>query len=126
MILICYNYKAPEAIRNRKYGTKSDVWSFGVVMTEILNREQPFNEINDVLEVALELKNNKTPKIPANCAPVYKNIIDMCFRQDPNERPVSLLNVVVRAKRKIFNNSIAGNGTNLYYAGETQTLILIR
>ncbi len=83
------NLQAPEAIRNRKYSTKSDVWSFGVVMTEILNREQPFNDINDVLEVALELKSNKTPKIPTDCNEVYKNIINMCFQADPSARPVS-------------------------------------
>jgi predicted Ser/Thr protein kinase len=80
-------WMAPEAIRNRKYSTKSDVWSFGVVMTEILNREQPFNEFQDVLEVALELKSNKTPKVPTDCNEVYKNIINMCFQADPNARP---------------------------------------
>jgi hypothetical protein len=58
-------------------------------MTEILNREQPFNDVAEVLEVALELKNNKTPKIPQECPEVYKNIMRMCFQADPNARPVS-------------------------------------
>jgi serine/threonine protein kinase len=72
------------------YSTKSDVWSFGVVISEILNREEPHKEIEDVIEVAIAIRNElKTPKIEESAPELLKEIMKQCWAINPDERPVS-------------------------------------
>jgi hypothetical protein len=33
-----------------------------------------------------------TPGIPENCPPVLEELMNMCWKKDPNERPVSFSN----------------------------------
>lgn len=45
---------APEQIRDRIYGTKTDVWAFGATIIEIVTREVPFPEFEG-LQVAAKV-----------------------------------------------------------------------
>lgn len=40
-------YMAPEAFLESMYGEKTDVWSFGIIMYELLHGKTPFNEAMD-------------------------------------------------------------------------------
>lgn len=45
---------APELIRDRLYGTKTDVWSFGATIIEIITRDVPFPDLEG-LQVAAKV-----------------------------------------------------------------------
>ena len=45
---------APELIRDKTFGKKSDVWSFGVTIIEIFTRNVPFPELEG-LQVAAKV-----------------------------------------------------------------------
>lgn len=40
-------YMAPEAFINNIYGSKTDVWSFGIILYELLHGKTPFSDIQD-------------------------------------------------------------------------------
>ena len=41
-ILSAMNWFAPETLRTMEFTTKSDIWSFGILMWEIFTRAQEF------------------------------------------------------------------------------------
>uniref|UniRef100_UPI00358E9123 tyrosine-protein kinase receptor UFO-like n=1 Tax=Myxine glutinosa TaxID=7769 RepID=UPI00358E9123 len=78
---------AIESLADRLYTTKSDVWSFGVTMWEIVTRGQmPYpgiqnHEIYDYLQQGYRLKQ------PADCLDDLYAIMSSCWHVNPNERP---------------------------------------
>jgi serine/threonine protein kinase len=80
-------WMAPESIATRTYSKKSDIWSFGIVVYEIVAQREPHKEGN-VLEVAVAIRDQGlTPTIPSDCPPLLRQIMEMCWKKDPNERP---------------------------------------
>eukprot|EP01113_Clastostelium_recurvatum_P014135 TRINITY_DN17653_c0_g1_i5.p1 TRINITY_DN17653_c0_g1~~TRINITY_DN17653_c0_g1_i5.p1 ORF type:complete len:1080 (+),score=151.93 TRINITY_DN17653_c0_g1_i5:26-3265(+) len=81
-------WMSPESLLDKTYSKKSDVWSFGVVMWEILYRRVPYGTMSAVqaaIEVArnglrLEIDEENTPGM-------YKDIMRRCWQQDPEQRP---------------------------------------
>ncbi|KAK8845724.1 hypothetical protein M9Y10_020642 [Tritrichomonas musculus] len=79
-------YISPEIWKNMEYTKASDVYSFGIIIYEIITNEEPFKEF-DVFEIRSKVKKGFRP--PFNC-PIpesYKNLIERCWSQDPEERP---------------------------------------
>ena len=78
---------APEAIFERKYTHKSDVWSFGVLFWEIVTLgDSPFKNVaSDVFTE--HLKSGVTLPQPTNCPCNVYEAMRACWRQDPNHRP---------------------------------------
>ncbi len=82
-------WMAPEALGKRLYSTKSDVWSFGMLLYEIVARKEP-HETEEVIDVAIKIRDEAyTPTIPESCPKVLREVMLMCWKMDPNERPVS-------------------------------------
>jgi serine/threonine protein kinase len=80
-------WMAPESIALKAYSKKSDVWSFGIVVYEIVAQCEPHKDRN-ILEVAVAIRDRGlTPKIPDHCPPLLREIMEMCWKKDPNERP---------------------------------------
>jgi len=85
-------WMAPESIATRNYSKKSDVWMFGIVVYEIVAQCEPHKEFVNMLEVATAIRDNfLTPKIPDNCPPLLRQVMEMCWQKDPEQRPVSFL-----------------------------------
>jgi predicted Ser/Thr protein kinase len=81
-------WMAPESLKNKKYSTKSDVWTFGIVLSEILNREEPHKGTVDVIEVAVQIRTNfLTPQIPDDVPSVVSDIMKECWAPIPEDRP---------------------------------------
>jgi serine/threonine protein kinase len=82
-------WMAPESIATRIYSKKSDVWSFGIVVYEIVAQCEPHKNMN-VLDVAVAIRDHGlTPKIPDNCPSLLREVMEMCWKKEPSERPVS-------------------------------------
>jgi serine/threonine protein kinase len=62
-------WTAPEIIRGEKYSEKADLYSFGVVMWEMLTRKQPYAGRN-FMGVSLDVLEGKRPQIPQDCPAV--------------------------------------------------------
>jgi predicted Ser/Thr protein kinase len=80
-------WMSPEALGQQLYSTKSDVWSFGLILCEIVTHEEP-HQHEDLINVAIKIRDEAfTPAIPESCPPLLREIMEMCWKKDPNERP---------------------------------------
>jgi len=79
-------WMAPEAIKSRAYSRKSDVYSYGVVLYEIVTRDEPWKGVQLAM-VTYNVVSGKRLTIPKDCPPILAQIMEMCFREDPNDRP---------------------------------------
>jgi predicted Ser/Thr protein kinase len=80
-------WMAPESLAHHTYSKKSDVWTFGIVVWEIVAQSEPHVEI-DPLEVAVMIRDRyMTPPIPANCPQQLRELMEMCWKSDPDQRP---------------------------------------
>lgn len=83
-----YRWTAPEALSKTLFSTKSDVWSFGVVMWEIFALGKiPFPHL-DYLELIETLeKKGCTLEKPKNCPDQVFEIMQMTWEMKPENRP---------------------------------------
>ena len=82
-------WMAPEAVFDRVYTSQSDVWSYGILLWEIMTMgESPFKDLH--VEIFLEkLRDGGYPEWPEKwgCPPnVYETMQD-CWNLQPNDRP---------------------------------------
>ncbi|KAH7283783.1 hypothetical protein KP509_34G023800 [Ceratopteris richardii] len=82
-----YRYMAPEVFRHRAYDTKVDVFSFGMILYEMLEGIPPFQGI-EPYEAARAVSTGERPEITARtCTPALKHIIKLCWHKDKDQRP---------------------------------------
>jgi serine/threonine protein kinase len=51
-------YMAPEILCSSKYNSKSDLWSLGIILYEMIYHEHPFKDIDNMIELINKFKNN--------------------------------------------------------------------
>ncbi|XP_078085591.1 mitogen-activated protein kinase kinase kinase 21 isoform X2 [Mustelus asterias] len=82
-----YAWMAPEVIKSSMFSKGSDVWSYGVLLWELLTGEVPYRGI-DGLAVAYGVAVNKlTLPIPSTCPEPFTKLMEECWDQDPHVRP---------------------------------------
>jgi tetratricopeptide (TPR) repeat protein/predicted Ser/Thr protein kinase len=78
-------YTAPEILQGHSPDSRSDVWSFGVLLFEMLTGHRPFKG-RTAYEVTSAILNSGPEAIPSNAPPGIKAIIQRCLRKLPSER----------------------------------------
>ncbi|NP_001158425.1 fibroblast growth factor receptor B isoform X1 [Saccoglossus kowalevskii] len=80
-------WMAPEALFDRKYSTESDVWSFGVLLWEIMTLGgTPYPSV-PVEKLFDFLKSGKRMEQPVNCPTEIYHIMRECWQKLPKLRP---------------------------------------
>mmetsp|Transcript_504 Transcript_504/g.764 ORF Transcript_504/g.764 Transcript_504/m.764 type:complete len:553 (-) Transcript_504:189-1847(-) len=81
-------WMAPEVLLNKPYDESVDVYSFGIVLWELLTEDDPFPEI-DTMNMMLDqvVKENHRPPIPDSCPTRLKQLIEACWQGEPSKRP---------------------------------------
>jgi serine/threonine protein kinase len=78
---------APESISQQTYSKKSDVWTFGIVVWEIVCQREPHTNVNPV-EVGILIRDRYlTPTIPNNCPQKLRQVMELCWQKQPDQRP---------------------------------------
>ncbi|XP_066985180.1 mitogen-activated protein kinase kinase kinase 10-like isoform X2 [Macrobrachium rosenbergii] len=82
-----YAWMAPEVIKTSTFSKASDIWSYGVVLWELLTGEIPYKGI-DALAIAYGVAMNKLRlHIPATVPSNWRNLMESCWELDPHARP---------------------------------------
>ncbi|XP_075057085.1 inactive tyrosine-protein kinase 7 [Mixophyes fleayi] len=78
----------PEAVQDDDFSTKSDVWSFGVLMWEVFTLgELPYTAMPDD-EVLSGLQNGSLKlSAPENCSSRFYKLMQRCWASSPKDRP---------------------------------------
>lgn len=79
-------YQAPEIWRRTAYDGKSDVWSLGVMLYELLALERPFQSPNSFALHALVVSGIYRPLPDDRCPPLRKLVVKL-LKTNPEERP---------------------------------------
>uniref|UniRef100_A0A182PB91 Mitogen-activated protein kinase kinase kinase dlk-1 n=1 Tax=Anopheles epiroticus TaxID=199890 RepID=A0A182PB91_9DIPT len=80
-------WMAPEVIRNEPCNEKVDIWSYGVVLWELLTGEVPYKNV-DSSQIIFGVGNNSLYlPIPDTCPEGFKLLIKQCWSAKPRNRP---------------------------------------
>ena len=80
-------WMAPESIRDNTFSTASDIWSFGMVLWEMVTLgEQPYQGMTNE-QVVHCVREGETNGIPRNCPELIAALMNDCWKYDPDNRP---------------------------------------
>ncbi|XP_047320085.1 serine/threonine-protein kinase STY8-like [Impatiens glandulifera] len=82
-----YRWMAPEVILHKPYSHKADVFSFGIVLWELLTGELPYADLKPVKAANGVIKEGLRPKIPETAHPKLVGLIEKCWHQNADMRP---------------------------------------
>lgn len=78
---------APESLVYSMFTYKSDVWSFGVVMWEIVTLgSTPYPNMG-AREIMRRVRDGYRLERPSHCKPEFYRLMSHCWFHDPNKRP---------------------------------------
>lgn len=80
-------YMAPEVALKKPYNNKVDVYSFGILLWQILSLDIPFEHHNVLQHSKLVVKNGVRPKIPSSWPTQIRELLDICWHVEYNRRP---------------------------------------
>ncbi|XP_056155972.1 tyrosine-protein kinase Tec [Lampris incognitus] len=80
-------WSPPEVFNFCKYSSKSDVWSYGVLMWEVFTEgRMPFEQSQNHEVVALVTQGHRLYR-PKQAPPTMYDIMQLCWHERPEERP---------------------------------------
>jgi Tol biopolymer transport system component/predicted Ser/Thr protein kinase len=78
-------YMAPEAIRGAPQDERSDLWSLGIVLHELVTGQLPFAGRNS-LDLAAEILNRSPAPMPDSAPPALAAVVNRLLSKDPANR----------------------------------------
>lgn len=102
-------WMAPELMSGKQSVTKeSDVYSFGMLLWELVTQKIPFEDSSPSLIKEWVLNQHVRETIPESCSTEFKSLIEKCWAIDPRQRPT--MNEVV-TQLKQYKNTLTKNQT---------------
>jgi NIMA (never in mitosis gene a)-related kinase len=77
---------SPEICENKEYSTKTDIWSLGVILTEMCLLKPPF-DAQSLPALALKISRGDYNSIPKHYSKEIKRLVSDLLQVDPNKRP---------------------------------------
>ena len=82
---------APEVLtssQTHQYNEKVDIWSFGLVVVELITSLQPYSECNNMSELLIKIQKATPPESLSDIKhELACSLINVCLQLDPTKRP---------------------------------------
>ncbi|RIB15830.1 kinase-like domain-containing protein [Gigaspora rosea] len=104
-------YIAPEVLYGEKYTMKSDIYSFGIIMSEVFTGYPPFHDIPHDFSLATQICLGHRPEIGCEVPQSLLDLMNKCLDAEPQNRPTagSLVNRLAQ-----FDDNLRDETTELY------------
>ena len=82
-------YIAPEVLRGKPYTKAADIYSFGIIMWEMISGVPAYHDIPHDLNLSLNICRGIRPEIIEGTMPEYVELMKRCWDVDPGRRPTA-------------------------------------
>lgn len=82
-----YRWMAPEVIEHNPYGQKADVFSFAIVLWELLTCKVPYSEMTPLQAAVGVVQKGLRPPMPPSAPPALAELMQQCWQRKPDDRP---------------------------------------
>ncbi|XP_065203142.1 fibroblast growth factor receptor 2-like [Planococcus citri] len=105
-------WMAPETLFDNKYSIKSDVWSYGVLLWEIMTHgDNPYPSVKTLLGMLRVLNENRRLEKPPNASTDVYNLMLDCWKYEPGQRP-NFLTIVERITELLTNAEVVNESSD--------------
>ena len=80
-------WMAPEVMFTSDYNKKADVYSYGLILYELLTDRLAYEEVKTLNELVNTVTSGKRPKLPHNTPKGLAKLISVCWETSPHLRP---------------------------------------
>ncbi|KAF9662810.1 hypothetical protein SADUNF_Sadunf18G0093000 [Salix dunnii] len=82
-------WMAPELLNGSSslVSDKVDVFSFGIVLWELLTGEEPYADLHYGAIIGGIVSNTLRPPVPETCDPDWRSLMESCWSAEPTDRP---------------------------------------
>lgn len=101
-------YMAPEVVKSTPYGFKADVFSFGILLWEIIALKKSFAHFDAQKHYDFVVTRGKRPAVDRAWPVELRVLLSQCWANDPADR-VDITQVCVALKRQIVKQSRSSN-----------------
>uniref|UniRef100_J3L919 non-specific serine/threonine protein kinase n=1 Tax=Oryza brachyantha TaxID=4533 RepID=J3L919_ORYBR len=98
-----YRWMAPEVIEHKPYDHKADVFSFAIVLWELLTGKIPYEYLTPLQAAIGVVQKGLRPTIPKETHPKLAELLQKCWHRDPAERPdfSQILEILQRLPKEV-------------------------
>lgn len=80
-------YMPPEVMTKQAFNEKVDIYSFGIVLWELIMRKEPFDQHDDYNEFVKAIVGGERPPLDDIPLLSLKTLLCRCWHEDPQKRP---------------------------------------
>lgn len=116
---------APEVMKDEVYNGKADVYSFGILMFQVVTNSMPFAELYKEFSnlgfmkfIELVANEGRRPVFNKKVKKSIKNLIEKCWSNNPTERPTFeeiFYKLAYNSTDSVYDDLFDDNDENSYY-----------
>lgn len=101
LVMGTVSFMSPEQAGGEAVDHRTDIWSFGVVLYEMLTGRLPFQGAHDqvILYSILKRKHKPLSTLREDAPPLLEDIINTCLKKNPNDRYQSMADLIADLER---------------------------